>query len=316
MNQGSSQITLYHRSPQLNDLLRAVKGPASASPGYRIRFNQTEEMFLLFPQEFLVPPFPIHHDYRRSTPTGDYEKKIAGVLEQLLVLSPEIFEGLKYFFNPREALKMNFYQLFAAEGRTFLFLLKLDLFFHPGQGKVLKNATNDLTQEYRTRRLHAECDLIPVRQSLPDANPPHFLPEQSISNTWIGQRGEGYQTQGIWIDQELTKFFSRLLLPTGVRAYPYYPFNCRYKAFCHAPYNLSPAGRRKHLGLFCRIYPFLTPRISLIENAVKQERFSEDLETFQSLKKEVKPPWFEFWKDFKIRAFLNDEDKKEYEIEF
>ena len=60
-----------------------------------------------------------------------------------------------------------------------------------------------------------------------------FVVKQTISQNWIGETGKGYLVRGIWMDSELTKFFSKLFLPTGKRTYPFYPFTCRYKTRLH-----------------------------------------------------------------------------------
>ena len=33
--------------------------------------------------------------------------------------------------------------------------------------------------------------------------------------TWKGESGEGYMIHGIWMDADINKFFSKLVLPKG-----------------------------------------------------------------------------------------------------
>ena len=283
---------------------------------YSTLFSQSEDLFLKLKEEFTVPAFPVHHDVQQSVPDKAYLARIRSLLEQLLPLAPQVFKGLKYFFHPAEHLKLPFYQVYRVNGRSYLYLFKIDLNYRPGQGQVISQMTNDRTAEYRTRNLFIECDLIPLQEVLAKETPPGFLLEQNISQTWIGQTGKGYLVQGIWIDAELTKFFTRLFLPQGLRSYPYYPFTCRYKTICHTPIDLTVQGRKNHLMMLVRGYHFLVPRLSRIEEVMKKENFSEDLPLFRTIKNEIPSAWTDYWKNLKVTPFLNENDMKEYRVDF
>ncbi len=85
--------------------------------------------------------------------------------------------------------------------------------------------------------------------------------EQMISDTWIGETGRGYFIQGIWMDADLNKFFTKLVIPQGKRIYPYYPFTSKYRTICHNPIGISSAQRREAIPRLHRFIDFLkTPR--------------------------------------------------------
>ncbi|MBI9101371.1 MAG: hypothetical protein JEY99_03070 [Spirochaetales bacterium] len=313
MSTPGKKIQLHYRNSEISGIIEEL---SLGSTHYSCRFNQNEEFFLHLDDEFTIPAFKIHHEVSQTIPDKIYLEKIKTVLKGVIPLAPEVFHGLKYFFNPAENLRMSFFQVYRANGNSYLYLMKIDLEHKPGQGIILTQATNDQTAEYRTRNIFIECDIIPINTILSQEKPPAFILEQNISQTWIGQRGKGYLVQGIWIDAELTKFFTKLFLPQGQRNYPYYPFSCRHKTICHTPVNLSVEGRKKHLLMLIKSAHFLKPRMERIEAAMKQDNFSESNPVFQAIKKEVPPAWTEPWKNLKVTPFLNEFDMKEFTIDF
>ncbi len=307
-----TKIELHYRDQEISAIIEKLgKGFSPVSTQY----NQNEDFFLHLDDDFTVPSFPIHHEVTQCIPDKGYLVKIKQLLKQIIPLAPQIFSGLKYFFSPTESLRMGFYQVYKAGNKNYLYLMKVDLEHRPGQGTIINQATNDLTAKYKTCNLYMECDIIPLQEITKD-NPPSFVLEQNISQTWIGQRGKGYRVQGIWIDTELTKFFTKLFLPAGLRCYPYYPFTCRHKTICHTPVDLTIEGRKNHLLMLIRSYQFLVPRLPKIEQAIKQEDFTESLPFFQAMKKEIPPAWTENWKNLKVTPFLNEFDMKEFRVDF
>jgi len=118
------------------------------------------------------------------------------------------------------------------------------------------------------------------------------------------------------MDADLTKFFSKLLLPKGLRSYPYYPFVCRYRTVCHVVVHLSPEGRREQVPYLHKAFQFLQPEMRNIEAALRGSEFSEALPTFQAIKQRVPDYWKDLWSSLRVTPYLNENDMKEYKIEF
>ncbi len=142
-----------------------------------------------------------------------------------------------------------------------------------------------------------------------------FRVRQSISATWIGERGRGYFVQGIWIDREITKFLSKLFIPAGKRMYPYYPFTCRHRAICLSLVRPEAEERKSEVPKLHRASTFLEPHMRTIEEALQGNDFSENLDAFKSLKERVPPEWDTAWDSVALRMYLNDRDMKEYQLE-
>ncbi len=313
MEEITNEIRLSYTDRPINDLLAAAGGgPAS----FTCHFNQQESMFLKLQQEFVVPPLPIHHDVRVPRPDASYLDRLREVLEQLLRLAPAVFQELTYLFDPREILRPAFFRLYRLEDSSYLYLLQLDLMVRPSEHRILEKGTNDRTPRYATRHLFLEASLIPLEQVSADFGKVRtFTIRQLISNTWIGEVGRGYFQQGIWMDNELTRFFSRLFLPPGKRVYPFYPYVCKYKTVCQNLVHFSPQERREKLPYLHRAVQFLAPLMERIEQSMRNGSFSESNETFQELKARVPREWLEVWKDTSISVYLNDQDMKEYRVD-
>jgi len=120
--------------------------------------------------------------------------------------------------------------------------------------------------------------------------------------------------QGIWLDREITKFFSRLFYPAERRLYPYFPVNCRFRAICFQPYAFDTAGRLKAVAALHQCRKFLDPHVHCIEKALHDTAFSEDLPLFCELKACIPQGIPAFFEKLTIRSYLNQNDMKEYEL--
>jgi len=314
MEGGLGEIRIPFMDPAINQLLRA----APAEPGvYTTHFNQSEDFFVLLETPYTVPPLPIHHDVRIPQPGEGYLAPLSALLSQLTGLVPGLFHDLAYFFDPGDILHPTFFQLFKMGEMHYLYLLKLDLGFRTHEHEIVTRGTNDLTPAYTSRRLFIEGALVPVQEVRKEGERiVAFSVNQTISNTWIGEAGRGYLIQGIWMDADLTKFFSKLLLPKGLRSYPYYPFVCRYRTVCHVVVHLSPEGRREQVPYLHKAFQFLQPEMRNIEAALRGSEFSEALPTFQAIKQRVPDYWKDLWSSLRVTPYLNENDMKEYKIEF
>ena len=313
MEQLLSAIPVTFSDAKINSMLRSAAGTQTS---YTRHFTQTEEFFLRVRDEYTVGTCPIHHDYRQSKPGPEYLTYLRNVIEQLAVTLPSVFDGLTHIFDPAEIFRPAFFRVYKYETRAYLFLLRLDLHHRPSMHTAIDRGDNDRTTSYRTNAVILEADFVPlddietVRGKIRG-----FTVEQSVSQTWIGETGRGYFVQGIWLDRELTRFFSKLFTLPGVRTYPYYPFTCKYRAVCHTVTTLHEEARRKSLPLLHRARTFLLPHLREIESDLRVDEFSERLPGFVRLRDTVPDSWASIWKEFSMRVYINEADQKEYELE-
>jgi hypothetical protein len=313
VEQTSNAIRVGATDRDLNALLEGI--PEGERPFTR-HFSQGEDFFLLLEREFVVPQFPIHHDVRDPKPPARYIERLRAVIEQVIALAPQILRELAYYFDPTDILRPCFYRLFRIEESVYLFLVRLDLTMRPATSTVIERGTNDLTPNYRSRRLFVENCVVPLAAvAKEDGRVTGFQVRQTISQTWIGEQGRGYFVQGIWMDADLTKFFSKLFLPAGKRIYPYFPFLCKYKTVCHSAIRLSPESRSLIVPLMHRALQFLLPALERIQAEMKNETFSEAMPVFRDLKERVPVAWYEPWKNIRMEAYLNDVEAKEYRVD-
>jgi hypothetical protein len=301
--------------PALNALLAGA--PGGERPLSR-HFSQTEEFFVRTEAEYRVPRLAIHHDVRQPRPDPGYLARIGEVIAQLLNLAPQLWQGLTYLFDPAEVLRPAFFQLYRLGQQQYVYLLRLDLAFRPQAHRVLEGGDNDLSPAFSTRELYLESSFIPLQKVEAEDGRGRgccLLVDQAISNTWVGETGRGYFVQGIWIDNDLTRFFSRLFLPAGKRTYPYYPYLCRYKTLCRSLIRFSAPERESALPQLDRAYEFLKPVMGRVESALKGGEFSEEHPVFRELKSRVPDSWYRPWEGLKVEAYLNELDLKEYRID-
>jgi len=315
MDQLLNEIRVVYPDAEINTILAAIPEGAP-SIGYGVRYNHSEELFLELDAELLVPRFPIHHDVRREEPSALYAYALRDFVRQLATSLPEIFRGLIYFFDPAEPLRPRFYRLYKVEDSVYLFLLRIDLMFRHFQGEVMEAGSNDITPAYRTKRLFIESELIPLEAVMWETGRAKaFKVKQLVSNTWIGETGRGYLVHGIWMDADLSKFFSKLVLPEGARTYPFYPLFCKYKTLCAEAVPPGPDSRKRILPLLHRSIAFLSPEMERIQNSLRNSPFSEEMPEFVEMRGRVPPAWREVFRGFSTRAYLDERDMKEFALE-
>jgi len=315
MEQLVNEIRPGYADRVINEKLAALR--SAPRMAYTKHFNQNEEYFVEVDQPFTVPSFPIHHDVRHQVPRTDYSTALRDYIGQLLPLVPDFFSDLTYFFDPAEIQKPCFYRLYKVGEAYFLYLMRLNLQFRPLEAELLQRGTNDASSAYRTRRLYFESDFIPLASVLTEmGRVVAFTVKQTISQTWIGETGKGYLVRGIWMDMELTKFFSKLFLPAGLRSYPFYPFTCKYKTVCMFILDPTPDNRRKLLPLLHAALSLVGPDIDRIQEALKTTPFSEDLPIFAEMKARVSDGLVKAWQGLKLTSYLNGNEQKEFTVEF
>jgi hypothetical protein len=311
--QTDNVIRCTYTDPTINELLKQGGSDAGA---FSRHYNQVEELFFRFERSFSVPQLPIHHDVRVPVPQPRYLQLLARVLEQVIPLAPQLFVDLTYIFDPTEILRPSFFHLYRLESSQYLYLLKLDLMYRPQSYNLVQKGSNDLTAAYSSDCLFLEATCIPVREvQTASGKISTFVVDQTISNTWVDEIGRGYLVQGIWMDNDLTKFFSKLFLPEGKRTYPFYPYICKYKTICQNLIDPDSQTRKELLPYLHGALQYLRPVMPEIEAALKGRDFSENLETFRRLKSAVPTKWEEIWNGLHLEMYLNSRDMKEYRID-
>ena len=309
-----NEIRLSYSDPAANTLAASASEGAPDAP-YRMRFGQNEDFFLELPREIDIPHFPIHHDVRKARPSDSYLESLRGTMGQLVKLLPSTFRDLCHSFDPADTLKPGFYHLYKIRESIYLYMLRLDVLNRPLDTTLLEAGTNDITPSYRTRRLYLESELVPLEgMTRGTEGAMSFRVRQLISNTWIGETGKGYQVRGIWMDSDLSKFFSKLFLPDGKRVYPFLPFFCKYKTVCAFVPVPEAQERKRVLPLLHRALEFLAPEMERIQNSLKGASFTEADEAFQTLKGRIPGSWKDLYRDVSVTPYLNARDMKEYEL--
>ena len=314
MEQLLGEIALNYTDDAVNSVLRTAE---SSSGAFTRHFNQSEDFFLRVPKPFIVPNFPIHHDVREHRPSRGYVRAIRQFVEGIVGQLGPMFQGLAYYFDPAEILRPSFFRLYRIREQSYLYMLRVDLTFKPMIHEVVEKGSNDVTPSYSSHDLFVEADFIPLDEVMRDGDSiTGFKISQSVSQTWIGETGRGYFVQGIWLDHELTKFLSKLFLPQDKRVYPYYPVNCKYRAICHSDLGLTPDRRKRWLPVLHLAREFLYPYMEQIQDALREQEFSESLAAFTELKKRIPLRWQEAFRPLSVRRYLNDAEQREFVVEF
>ncbi len=313
MEQAGDRLFIYHTDPGIDALLSGETANSTCS----FHFSHNEEFFVCLQDDISVPSFTIHHDVQQKKPGSELRESYVGLTRQINKLLPGLLQGFRFFFDASDTLKLSFFQLLKVEDAVYLLLLRIDLGYKPSAATLIGNGSNDRTPEYRTRKLYMDLDVIPVRDivNLP-GGPMQMQVIQTVSETWVGETGRGYFIQGIWLDREITKFFTRLFVPTGKKMYPYYPLNCKFRAICFQPFNLDIEGRRKAVSALHHCRAFLEKNVKEIESVLHSNTFSEDLPLFKKLRAQINPAILLLFEPLKLRAYLNQNDMKEYELTY
>lgn len=312
MDQILNEIRIHYLDSSINELLAACR-EQPAAPLYTIHYSQAEELFIKTTETLFVPQLPIHHDINRKTPDAPYIRSIHDLVKQLIKILPNCMTGLSYFFDAGEILKPCFYHLYKIEDSIYLYLLRIDLTPRHLEIEVLQPGTNDITPAYSTKHLYIESELIPLEAVMwENGRVRAFVLKQLISQTWIGETGKGYFVRGIWMDTDLSKFFTRLFLEPGKRMYPFFPLFCKYRTICATDPILTGEARRYLLPLLHLAVKILLPEMSQIQETLRNAKFSEDLPVFQKLRNGLSEKWLHYLDSFTIEAYLNDHEHKEY----
>jgi hypothetical protein len=313
MEELSKEIKIRYIDKEINTQLSSIKETDAVITRH---FTQNEEFFLTLNRDFIVPHFPIHHDIANPVPGKNYLHSLSQFINQIVANAPGLLKDLIYFFEPEDVLRPAFFKLYRVENEQYIYLLKIDLLFRSQYADTVESGDNDVTGKFRTRQLFIEANFVPLESVLVKGGRlDSFIVKRSISDTWIGEQGRGYFVQGIWMDDDLTKFFSRLFMPTGKHLYPFYPFVCKYKTICQNILNFTPEKRKLELPYLHKAFHFLEPKIERIQQSIKNKKFSEDLDIFRELKKQVPEYWSKLWDNVSSLPYLNANSMKEFKID-
>ncbi|WP_028974627.1 hypothetical protein [Spirochaeta cellobiosiphila] len=313
MSEKVPDISLNYTDPVINDTLKEVQ--TSSLRGVK-HYTHNEDFFLLLNEYYQVPSFPIHHDVAQKIPSKTYLETLRSIIKELVDLEPAIFQGLTYFFDPTDILRPCFFQLYRQGTKLFLYLLKIDLHYHPGFGELLTREENDKTSVYLTNKLFLDAYIIPLKTVHKTGNKVSgFDIIKLIKDTWIGETGGGYFVQGIWIDNELTKFFSKLVIPSPVKFYPYYPFQCIYQTIALSLVHPTPDRRRQLLPYLSHLIEYLEPHMELIQKSMKSKGFNNDNPVLYKLKKALPEYWNNLYRSLKVKIYLNENSQREFLID-
>jgi hypothetical protein len=313
MEELSKEIKIRYIDKDINRQLSSIDGIDSPLTRH---YSQNEEFFITLNRDFLVPHFPIHHDISNSIPGKKYLASLSQFLNQVIPGAPGLLKDLVYFFEPEDVLRPAFFKLYRVENDQYIYILKIDLLFRSQYADIIDSGDNDVTSQYRTRHLFIEANFIPLESvQMAGGKVDSFIVKRTISDTWIGEHGRGYFVQGIWMDDDLTKFFSRLFMPAGKHLYPFYPFICKYKTVCQNIINFAPDKRRLELPWLHKAFHFLAPMIERIQQSLKSKKFSEELDIFREMKKQVPDYWGRVWEKVSSTPYLNANSMKEFKID-
>jgi len=309
MSRNTSRIDFSRTGDAINRILqRKSSFPQAGLQRYSCRFNQNEDQFLLLEKPLAVPALPVHHDIDDPNPPEGYLEKISAVCEYLMENCAELAGGTRWFFDAAAIHTPSFYRIMTIDGRNYLYLLMIDLTCRPLDSTVTEQGTNNRTHAYTTNRIYFECDYFPLASVGPDGDSVTLM--QTIPVTWKGEAGQGYMIHGIWMDSDINKFFSKLILPAGKRNHPYYPVTC--KQHCVTMNAFGQSGPE----LLHRIREYIEPSLNPILQDLQSAPFSELMPLFKRLKSGIPPEFGRRWENLTVETYLNDREQKEYTVEF
>lgn len=269
-------------------------------------YNQNEDQFLNLTKPIIIPSFPVHHDIDNNEPPPNYIEQIFTLSRQIMEQQPQLIANTQWFFNPIAILSPSFYKIISFKHTEYLYLCMIDLNCRPLEDEIIEKGSNNSTHTFQTNRLYFECDFFPLKKR--EGNVLHL--DQTIPATWKGEAGQGYMVHGIWMDSDINKFFSKLMLPKGTRNHPYYPLTCKQHCISMNAWGIETPENLQ------RITSYITPKLDLILQELQTVPFSETSELFTSIKNEIPQNLGNRWKDISVTRYLNDMDQKEYHIEF
>lgn len=323
MGMSTSVIDTSVTDPELNGVLAKVdEGEARARSS--CRFSQNEDQFLVLDEPVEIPAFPVHHNFQDHAPPAGYPRAISEIARGLNASVPWLLAGTRWFFDPVNIHTPGFYRVERFGDREYLYLARLDLTCRPLESEMIEAGSNNRTHRFRTSRLYFESDWYPLAPSKTPADglssgsaaPGPIMLDQIIPVTWKGESGEGYMIHGIWMDADINKFFSKLVLPPGKRNHPFYPVTCKHHCISVNALGLEPGRSRKGPAVLDAIRTALEGELEAILEDLQTAAFSELMPLFSEIKSRLPPGLGTLWSGLNVAASLNEREQKEYTVEF
>lgn len=323
MGMSTSVIDTAVTNPELNAVLAEIT-PDDSRRLPSCRFSQNEDQFLVLDQPVEIPAFPVHHDFQDRVPPEGYANAIGLIAESLAATVPWLLAGTRWFFDPVNIHTPGFYRVERFGERDYLYLARLDLTCRPLESEMIETGSNNRTHRYRTSRLYFESDwypLAPVKPAIPglpangESGGPVVL-DQIIPVTWKGESGEGYMIHGIWMDADINKFFSKLVLPPGKRNHPFYPVTCKHHCISVNALGLEPGRNGSGPAVLDSIRATLEGDLAAILEDLQSAAFSELMPLYAEIKARFPANLGAHWSNLKVSARLNEREQKEYTVEF
>lgn len=305
MGRITSKPTQISSDAAINAVLRDIPQAKVHGP-VKFYYNEGEDQFLILEKDLNIPALPVHHPMDNSNPPEGYREAMYTLVSFLAGQCPSLIAGTRWSFDPRSIHTPTFYRVEEYKGQAYLYMVLVDLACRTLESEIVSPGTNDRTPAYRSRHLYFECDYFPLNGLDSDS----LVLNQTIPVTWKGESGEGYMVHGIWMDADINKFFSKLILPPGTRNHPYYPVTCKQHCVSMNAFGIeSPA-------LLHEIRPYIEGSLDRILEELHKNPFSEKAAVFRELKDKFPAQPGERWKNLRITPSLNERDQKEYTVEF
>jgi hypothetical protein len=306
MSRNTSRLDVSRTDERINKMLSIVPARAAGGGPTVCHYNRNEDQFITLSERVTVPSMPVHHPMDVGTPPPGYRDAILTLVNALIRLESGLLAGTSWYFDPVNIHEPTFYRVEYVGDTPYLYLVLIDLTCRPLECEILAAGSNSTTSEYRTDRLYFECDWFPLESASADS----LEISQSIPFTWKGEAGQGYMLHGIWMDSDINKFFSKLILPAGKRNYPYYPFTC--KQHCVSMNAWGMGGPR----LLDEARKHIEPVLDDILSDLQANPFSELMPLFARIRSTIPESLGERWKDLTVTARLDEREQKEYTVEF
>ncbi|NNM67094.1 MAG: hypothetical protein HKM06_03660, partial [Spirochaetales bacterium] len=136
--------------------------------------------------------------------------------------------------------------------------------------------------------------------------------QRLFGKTWKGEVGLGYLRQGIWIDQEISKFLSFAVLGPKAKIHPHYPLACRLNTLALRVPEMNPQGRAEACDDLTLAWDFFSPWAGEIEEHLFHTRFHKESQFFLEVCAQVPAALGRRFKNFQIEGYLDFAGQKEF----
>lgn len=307
-----ADILLGDADPGINRVLASLP---EESDVWDLRFNQDEEMFLVLESDYEVLPFEVHHDVRSIHPSERYRRMITSLVSDLSQRLPGTFRNLSWYFQPHDLFHPVFLQPMASRsGKRYLYQFRLNLTFHGQRSEIVERGTNDLTPHFRTKNLVCDSLVLPLETWASEGAGRALRLAKLFPNTFVGEQGLGYVRMGQWIDRDLTRILGKAALEPGRRNFPFQPLQCHKGTLAVACTDFSERGRRWGASTLELAWDLVSPWADQLQQDLKVESYREDHPLIDLLRARWQGRLATRWGDFRLEAYLNEFEQKEYQF--